>query len=78
MLHLRAAQVIDLNAPLVALRECTYLTAQAEQMLEQGAFSARDYSDEQGVQSFCSILRTMTGKTNVKDIDEEDTEYDAE
>ena len=29
-MHLRAAQVIDLNAPLVAPRECTYLTAQAE------------------------------------------------
>ena len=60
----------DLRAAAAALQS----TPMADrQLLEQGTFSARDYSDEQGVQSFCSILRTMTGRTNVKDIDEEDT-----
>ena len=47
--------------------------AEDRQQLEQGTFSARDYTQEQGMQCFCSILKTMMGKTNVKSIDEEDT-----
>ena len=47
-------------------------TAERE-VLEVATGQARDYTNEQGVQSFAKILSGMTTKTNIKHIDEENT-----
>ena len=47
--------------------------SQDRQLLEQSIASGRHYKNEEGVQTFCAILKTMNGTTNVRNIDEGET-----
>ena len=70
-----AAQAMGARAAqLKSIAHTLHDTPTAErEVLQQAIIKVRDYSSEQGTETFCKILSWMSNKTHIKSIDENTT-----